>query len=110
MNEGFPNTSPKGIKPYIDCSFVLIHEDGGLIPLDERGFGDADDISPKITQRLKKLQDKGFKIMGSVHPFYKEQINIEGDMEIYQPFPVNSAGNTLLLEHGVDLVYEREAT
>lgn len=108
MNEGFPNPSPQGIKPYIGASFVLIHENGNLVPLEERGFGNANGISLRVVKRLRTAQDRGFEIRGDVHPGYKKPINIEGDVESYQSFPAGSAEHALLLEHGVTLVYERE--
>ena len=101
MNEGFPNSSLQRIKPYISSSFVLIDENGNLIPLEENGFGNANGLSRRIAQGLKIIQDGGFKIMGDIHPFYKKLINIEGDIEIYQSFPAGSAEHNLLLEQGV---------
>lgn len=106
INEGFPNPSPRGIKPYISSSFVLIDENGNLISLEKNWFGNADGLSRRIAQSLKIVQDGGFKIIGDIHPFYKKPINIEGDIEIYRPFPAGSAEHNLLLEQGVNLIYE----
>ena len=108
MNVGFPKPSPRGIEPYIGSSLVLIHEDGDLVPLEDKGFGNTDFLSEETAQRLKRLQDKGFEIRGDVHPFYKNPIRIEEDMEIFQSFPPSVAALHLLTTHGVNLVYERE--
>lgn len=107
INEGFPNTSPQGIEPYIGVSFVLMHENGWIIPLEERGFGNTKNLSTTIVGRLKRLQDRGFEIHGEVHPFYTKPINIEGDMEFYQFLPPSSA--ELLREHGVNVIYKEAA-
>jgi len=108
INEGFPNRSSQGIEPYISESFVLFHENGNMIPL-ERGFGKVRGLSQKIAQGLKRLQHGGYEITGEVHPFFISPINIEGDMEFYRLFPVDSAGHRLLTEQGVNLTYDRTA-
>ncbi|MBS3089189.1 hypothetical protein J4402_05475 [Candidatus Pacearchaeota archaeon] len=105
MNEGFPEQSPSGIEPYIDCSFVLIHEMGHIVRLEERGFGEMKGISLETARRLKRIQDRGIEIRGDVPTGYRKPINIAGDMEFYQPFDPDSAEHSLLSEQGVNLVY-----
>lgn len=105
MNEGFPNPGRNGIEPYIDVSLVLFSEEGEKILL-EKPFGDAHGLSKRVAEELKKLQDKGFEISGELYPSFKKPINIEGDIEIYQPLPPCSAERELLSECGVNLKYD----
>ena len=107
MNQAFPNTGPRGIEPYIGASFILLDEKGWIIPLEERGFGNTENLSTTVVERLKRLQDKGFEINGGVHPFYTKPVNILGDMEFYQPLPPSSA--ELLMHYGVNVVYREAA-
>ena len=74
MSEGFPNPSPQGIEPYIGVSFVLFHENGNMLPLKERGFGNANGLSIKIARGLRRLQNRGYQIRGDVHPFFTKPI------------------------------------
>jgi len=108
LNEGFPRSSPSGIEPYIGASFVLFDEQANMIPL-SRGWGHANGLSSRIVSGLKGLQDRGYEIRGSVHPFFREVTAIDEDLEIYQSFPSDSADYTLLREAGVNVVYEPAA-
>ena len=107
MNECFPQSGPRDIESYIDCSYVLIHEDGYLIPLEKRGFGNAQGLSPEAIKKLVALQGRGVKIYGDVCPGYNHPINLEGDVEIFQPFVRESADNQLLLKHQVNVRFEQ---
>ncbi|MEN9626571.1 MAG: hypothetical protein RL557_899 [archaeon] len=108
MNESFPRPGPGKIEPYINCSFVLMHEDGGFIPLEKQGGGNAQGLSQEAIQKLKTLQGRGYQIRGDICPLYEGHnvINIEGDVEIFQPFVRDSAEDRLLLEHRVDVMFE----
>ncbi len=105
LNEGFPRPSPQGIQPYIGFSFVLMDEEGNPISLQERGWPSVQGLSSKIAHELKRAQDKGHEIRGDVHPLYKEIINIEGDLEIYQSLPQECA-TFLRSQADVDIVYD----
>jgi hypothetical protein len=108
VSEGFPHrTIGDDIGPYIGECYVIYDKNGNKLPFGGQ-LEDFQTLSLDDMQRLKRFQDAGHQIRGDVYPFYKNPINVEGDVEVYLPFPKESALNQILNEQGINILFEND--